>query len=142
MCAHRSSRQPLANPHPPASLAHGGEPHASLPTPDASGESDDSSGADSLASIDTISVASSDRSGDLDGTGEKNWRIRKLLKYARWKTKLESATDDQGDTIVRPSNSKGIGDLEQRIARQERKLQELEGRRLQPTDEAQPQRSD
>ena len=80
-------------------------------------DSNASSPANSFASIDTISDAGSDR--DVDAETEKNWRMRKLLKYSRWKSKVASGGDEKNNSA-----------LERRMAKQERKLQELEERQI------------
>lgn len=76
----------------------------------------DYSGADSLASIDTISDDGSNDGSESDVEKERHWRVRKILKYSRWQRDVD------------PSTSKGekrAKDIERRIAKQEEKLREL-----------------
>jgi hypothetical protein len=76
----------------------------------------DYSGADSLASIDTISDDESNDGSESDVDKERHWRVRKILKYSRWQRDVD------------PSTSKGekrAKDIERRIAKQEEKLREL-----------------
>ena len=76
------------------------------------GYGSDDSGADSLASIDTIS---DDGSGS-DVERERHWRVRKILKYSRWRRDVDPSTS---------RGEKRAKDIERRIAKQEEKLREL-----------------
>lgn len=76
------------------------------------------SGADSLASIDTISDTDSNH-GKSDVEQERNWRLRKMLKYSRWKNAVDHSTS---------RGAKRAEDIERRMAKQEQKLRDLDSR--------------
>ncbi|KAJ3509534.1 hypothetical protein NMY22_g16258 [Coprinellus aureogranulatus] len=80
-------------------------------------ESSDCSGADSLASIDTISDTGSAKGSISDTERERNWRVRKILKYSRWKNQVDASTR---------RGAKRAKDIERRVAKQEQKLRDLE----------------
>ncbi|KAF5313400.1 hypothetical protein D9611_008577 [Ephemerocybe angulata] len=82
--------------------------------PPATADDEADSSDDSMASTDTISDAGSTQDND-NLEGERRWRMRKLLKYSRWNS---SSTEDGNHAAS----------LQKRIAKQERKLQELETR--------------
>ena len=76
----------------------------------------DYSGADSLASIDTISDDGANDGSDSDMERERHWRVRKMLKYSRWQRDVDPSTS---------RGEKRAKDIERRIAKQEEKLREL-----------------
>ncbi|KAJ3509318.1 hypothetical protein NMY22_g16335 [Coprinellus aureogranulatus] len=106
-------REPLAG-SSEVNSEHNPEDHRREPTeyPES-----DCSGADSLASIDTISDAGSAKGSDHDPERERNWRVRKILKYSRWKSQVDGATS---------GGAKRAKDIERRVAKQEQRLRDLE----------------